>query len=136
MLEIFDGFINAVASEFHIPFKKESDGEYSALVEFEGGRHQKVLISFDKDDQGDPMINYYSVICKLEDTAPDLLREALLLNTTLTYGAIALMEDDSLIMHHASFLKDLDPQRFIKSFLYIAAKSDELEEQLTGEDVV
>jgi len=135
MLEIFDGFINAVASEFHIPFKKEADGEYSALVEFEGGRHQKVLISFDKDDQGDPMINYYSIICQLTDPSPELFREALLLNTTLTYGAIAMMDDNSLIMHQATFLKDLDPQRFIKSFLYVAAKADELEEQLTGQDV-
>jgi len=135
MLEIFDGFINAVASEMQIPFKKENDGEYSAFVEFEGGRHQRVLVSFEKDDQGDPMINYYSVICKLKDPSPEMFREALLMNTSLTYGAIALMDDDSLIMHQATFLKDMDPQRFIKSFLYVAAKADELEEQLTGEDV-
>ncbi|MDH4199117.1 MAG: YbjN domain-containing protein [Spirochaetia bacterium] len=135
MLEIFDGFIDAVSSEFHIPFKKENDGEYSAMVEFEGGRHQRVLISFGRDDQGDPMISYYSVICKLDEPSPDLFREALLLNTNLTYGAIALMDDNSLIMHQATFLKDLEPQRFIKSFLYVAAKADELEEQLTGEDI-
>jgi hypothetical protein len=135
MLEIFDGFINAVSTEFHIPFKKEADGEYSAMVEFEGGRHQKVLVTFDKDDAGDAMINYYSVICQLDDPSQELYREALLLNTTLTYGAIAMMEDNSLIMHQATFLKDLDPQRFIKSLTYVAAKADELEEQLTGQDL-
>ncbi len=135
MLEIFDGFIGAVSTEFRIPFKKESDGEYSTNIEFEGGRHQRVLISFDTDDQGDPMINYYSVICKLEVDDSELYKEALLLNTTLTYGAIALMEDHSLIMHQATFIKDMDPQRFVKSLLYVAAKSDELEEELIGQDL-
>jgi len=135
MLEIFDGFINAISSELSIPFHKEADGQYSANIEFEGGRHQRVLITFDRDDQGDPMINYYSVICKLNEDAPDLFREALLLNTTLTYGAIALMDDSSLIMHQATFLKDMDPQRFVKSLLYVAAKADELEEQLIGQDI-
>jgi len=135
MLEIFDGFISAVSTELQIPFKKERDGEFSANIEFEGGRHQKVLISFDTDDQGDPMINYYSVICKLEQDNPELFKESLLMNTALTYGSIALMDDNSLIMHQATFIKDMDPQRFIKSLLYVAAKADELEEELIGEDI-
>ena len=135
MLEIFDGFIGAVSTELQIPFHKERDGEYSTIIEFEGGRRQKVLISFDKDESGDPMINYYSVICKLEVEAPELFKQSLMMNTSLTYGAIALLEDNSLIMHQATFIKDMDPQRFIKSLLYVAAKSDELEEEFTGLDV-
>lgn len=135
MLEIFDGFIGAVSTEFHIPFKKESDGEYSTNINFDGDRHQRVLITVDKDDAGDPVINYYSVICKMENQSLELFRELLLMNTTLTYGAIALMDDNSLIVHHATYLKDMDPERFLKALTYVAAKADELEEQLTGTDI-
>jgi len=135
MLELFDGFISAVGTELKLDFKKESDGEYSTNIEFEGGRHQRVWIVLDTDESGDPMVSYYSVICKLENENPALYKEALNLNTTLTYGAIALFNEKSLIMHQATFLKDMDPQRFVKSLFYVAAKADELEEQFTGLDL-
>ncbi|MES0489043.1 MAG: hypothetical protein ABUK01_03565 [Leptospirales bacterium] len=135
MLEAFDGFIAAVSSELKIPFQKEDDGEYTANIDFEGGRHQKVWVTLDRDEAGDPIINYYSHICKIAQDNLEIFKEALSLNTSLTYGATALMGDDNLIMHQATFLKDMDPQRFIKSLFYVAAKADELEEQFIGQDI-
>ena len=133
MLELFDGFIAAVSTETHIPFHKEADGKYSAKIEFEGGRHQKVFVTLDQDDQGDPTINYHSVICKIKENDVELFKDALKMNTSLTYGAIALL-NDSLIVHQTYFLRSMEPQRFLKSLSYVAAKADELEESLTAQD--
>ena len=134
MLEAFDGFIAAVNTETKIPFYKESDGHYIAEISFEEGRKQKVLIFVDTDDAGDSTINYYSKICKLQSSDLITFKTALELNVTLTYGAVALM-DGSLVIHQTYFLKDMDPQRFMKSLLYVAAKADELEELFIHQDI-
>ena len=134
MLEAFDGFIAALNTETKIPFFKESAGRYTAEISFEEDRKQKVLVFLGTDDSGDSTINYYSKICKMPDPNIDTCRAALELNVTLTYGAVALMEG-SLVIHQTYFLKDMDPQRFMKSLLYVAAKADELEELFTKKDV-
>lgn len=133
MINVFDGFIAAVSTETRIPFEKEEEGRYRATVSFANGRKQNVLVLLDKDDMGDPTINYYSIICDLETDDVDLFKTALQLNVSLTYGSVALL-DGSLIVHHTYFLNNLDPQRFIKSLLYVAAKADELEEVLIEQD--
>ena len=133
MLEAFDGFIAAISTETKIPFIKETDGRYFSNIEFEGGRKQRVLVSLGKDDADDPLVHYYSVICKVKKDDLNLYKDSLKINTNLDYGAIAIL-DDSLIIHQTMFLKDMDPQRFIKSLLYVAAKADELEEALIQVD--
>ncbi len=127
MLEIFDGFIAAINTETKIPFHKEADGKYSANITFEGGRKQKVIVSLGKDESGDSVLNYCSNIKKLEEKDSALFKEVLTLNASLTYGAIAIMKD-TFVIHQTYFVKDLDPQRFMKSLLYVAAKADELED--------
>jgi len=134
MLEIFDGFIAAIGTETKLTFNKESDNTYSTNLEFEGGRKQKVLVFLDTDDTGDSTVNYYSIICRVNEDDIELYKKALALNTSLTYGAIALM-DDSLVIHQTYYMKDMDPERFIKSLFYVAAKADELEEEIIKEDI-
>lgn len=137
MVKAFDGFIAAVSAEMNIPFHKEKDGEYSSDIEFEGGRHQKVRVTLGKDDSGDPTINYYSNICKLTEelsTNLKLLTDSLKMNAILTYGAVAISKND-LIIHQTYYLKDMDPIRFVKSLLYVAARADELEENIVHVDV-
>lgn len=68
-MEIFDGFISAVASEFKIRFHKDDEGNYTTNIEFEGGRSQEILITLTKDESGDRIINYYSVVGKLKKTS-------------------------------------------------------------------
>ena len=127
MLKAFDGFIAAINTETKIPFRKESDGNYVAHVNFEGAQEQDVLIFLDTDESGDNMVNYYSKVCNVEHDAMDLFKKALEMNVSLAYGAVALMEN-SFVIHQSYFLQDLDPQRFIKSLLYVAAKASELGE--------
>ncbi len=126
-MEIFDGFISAVASEFKIRFHKDDDGNYTTNIEFEGGRSQEILITLTSDESGDRIINYYSVIGKLKKDLCELYKYSLQQNTTFDYGAISLL-NDTLILRNTVLLQDCDPHRFMKSLTYIGAKADELEE--------
>jgi hypothetical protein len=126
-MEIFDGFIAAIASEFKIKFHKDAEGAYSTNMEFENNRSQEVLITLSKDESGDRIINYYSIVGKIKQDICELFKYALQLNTTFHYGALALL-NNTLILRNSILLRDCDPERFMKSLTYIAAKADELEE--------
>lgn len=133
-VEGFDGFIAAIASEFHITIHKESEKVYVAKIPFEGGRSQEVLITLNEDEAGDNTINYYSVIAQLKKDSCELFKTVLAMNATLHYGALALMEN-ALIIHNSVFLQDYEPHRFMKSLTYVAAKADEIEEILIKKDL-
>lgn len=132
-MEIFDGFISAIASEFKIKFHKDSEGGYITHLEFDNNRSQEVLVTLTKDESGDRIINYYSIVAKLKKDLCELYKYSLQLNTTLDYGAIALL-NDTIILRSTTLLADCDPVRFMKSLTYIAAKADELEELLINKN--
>jgi len=129
-MEIFDGFIAAIASEFKIKFHKDGEGAYTTNIEFENNREKKLLITLSQDESGDRLINYYSIIGKLKKDSFELFKYSLQLNSTLHYGALALL-NDTLILRDSIVLKDCDPRNFMKFLIYIAAKGDEIEEILT-----
>ena len=133
-MEVFDGFIAAVASEFKIKFHKDSSGVYTTQLEFENGRSQEVLITLAKDEAGDRVINMYSVVVKLKDDFFELYKYSLQLNATIHYGALALL-NDTMVLKTSLLLKDCEPVRFMKSLTYIAAKADELEELLVKKNI-
>jgi hypothetical protein len=134
-MEIFDGFISAIASEFKIPFRKDNNGNYTTTLEFENGRFQDVLIYLKQDESGDRVIHYHSVvISQFKHSSKDIYKTILKQNLNLDYGAFAL-DKDALVMHNTVLLEDCDPRRFMKSLVYIAAKADELEEQFQKENI-
>ncbi len=133
-MEIFDGFISAIASEFKMQFHKDSEGGYVTNILFDNDRSQEVLITLSRDEAGDRIINYYSVIGKLKKDLCELYKYSLQLNTTFNYGAIALL-NDTLIMRNSILLADCDPLRFMKTLTFVAAKADELEEMLIKENI-
>lgn len=132
-MEIFDGFISAIASELKIPFHKDDEGQYTAIIEFDNDRSQEIMVTLRRDESGDRVINYHSEILDIKTDMPDLYKYCLILNNTFDYGALAL-RDKTLVMYNSILLDELDPVRFIKSLIYIAAKADELEEMLIKED--
>ncbi len=133
-MEVFDGFISAVASDFKIQFHKDSEGSYRTTIEFENDRTQEVLITLTKDESGDRIINYYSIIGVLKKDLCELYKYSLQLNSTFDYGSISLM-NQTLVLRNSILLQDCDPRRFMKSLTYIAAKADELEELLIQENI-
>ena len=126
-MDVFDGFIAAIAKEFKIKFNRDTEDAYTTNIEFENDRSQEVLVTLTNDESGDRIINYYSIIGKLKMDSFELYKYSLQLNSTLDYGALALL-DDTLILRNSILLHHCEPQRFIKSLIYIAAKADELEE--------
>jgi hypothetical protein len=132
-MEIFDGFIAAVASEFNMKFIRKKDGVYSITVEFENARSQEVLVMLSEDESGDRVINCYGIIVKVKADYAELYKYALKMNAVIDYGAIALMED-ALVLRNTLLLEDCEPHQFVKSLTYVAAKSDEIEENLTSKD--
>lgn len=135
MLKIFDGFVAAISSETKIPFFKDDNNNYTATLEFDNDRKQKVFITFDKDEAGDGIIRYYSVICHLNEQqhSLELFRDALRYSSSLDYGAVALMENVLVLVQTAMFV-NLEVRSFMKSLIYVAAKADELEEALVKVD--
>ncbi len=133
-MEIFDGFIAAIASEFKLKFHKDSGAAYTTEILFDNNRSQRVLITLAKDEAGDRIINYYSVIGKLKGDFCELYKYALQINSSLHYGSMALVED-TLVLRNSLLLQDCDPRRFMKSLTYIAAKADELEEILIKDNI-
>lgn len=132
-MEVFDGFIAAIAEELKIKFHKKSDGVYTTTIEFDNNRTQEVLVALSKDETGDRMIHYYSIIAQLKADYGELFKYGLQTNATLDYGALALL-DDTLILRNSILLEDCEPKRFIKSLVYIAAKADELEELMINKN--
>jgi len=132
-MEIFDGFISAVAAEFKIPFHKAKGGNYTATLEFDNGRSQDIEISLRSDESGDRVINYHSVVARIEKDNWELYKNCLKMNTEFDYGSLALRGNE-LIMYNSILLGGCEPIRFIKSLIYVAAKADELEEQIMKED--
>jgi len=134
-MEIFDGFISAIASEFKIPFRKDNQGNYTTTLEFEDGRSQDVLICLKEDESGDRVIHYHAVvIAPFKHSSKNIYKTMLEQNLTLDYGSLAL-DKDALVMRNTILLEDCDPRRFMKSLVYVAAKADELEEQLQKDTV-
>ncbi len=133
-MEVFDGFIAAIASEFKLKFHKDSEGAYTTLISFDNNRSQQVLITLSKDEVGDRIVNYYSIVGKLKGDFGELYKFALQTNSSLLFGAMALVED-TLILRDSMLLQECDPRRFMKSLTYIAAKADEIEEVLLKENI-
>jgi len=132
-MEIFDGFISAVAAELKIPFHKGKDGSYTATLEFDNGRSQDILISLKQDEAGDRVINYRSVVAEKHDDKLNFYKFCLKQNMTFDYGALAL-DGDTLIVNNSMLLEECEPRRFLKNLVYIAAKADEIEEIIVRED--
>ena len=126
-MEMFDGFISAIAGEFKIRFHKDEDGNYTANIEFENGRSQEMFITLSEDESGDRIIKYYSIIGKLKRDLSELYKFLLQQNVTLDYGSIALL-NDALVIRSSILLDECNPHQFMKTLVYIAAKADEFEE--------
>jgi hypothetical protein len=123
-----------VASEFKIRFNKDDKGNYTTNIQFDNNRSQEILVTLSRDEAGDRIINYYSVIGRLKRDLCELYKYSLQQNTTLDYGSIALL-NDTLVLRSTVLLQDCDPHRFVKSLTYIAAKADELEELFVKDNV-
>ena len=110
---------------------------YSLTVPLPGGRSQKVAVTFDgKDIDGSSLITIHS-LCGPAD--PEMYRHALKMNAKLPYGAISVakaMGKEHFVLMNTQLARTAQPLEVRKSVLAVAQKADEIEQQLTGEDVL
>ena len=98
------------------------------LFETEDGRSQQVFVG-NMGDSGWAMV--YTAVCPEGAIEP---REALIRNSKMTVGHLALVEGGPVIFRHTFPLADLDPEEF-ETPLHVAVQfGDRLERELTGAD--
>jgi len=100
------------------------------------GRQQKVNVNFDlHDPEGLPLIALYTVCGPAN---PKLYEQALRMNLRLSHGALALASlegRDCFVLVDSLLAPTADVAEIRQSLKTLAARGDELEKQLTGEDV-
>lgn len=131
----FSIFIDAINEETDLKIIKEEENVYSTDIDFEDTtRKQRVLIKYLKDQMKNEIVTFYSIICPLpQNLEAEFLKQSLMLNASFSCGSISI-QDEHLIMFYSYFFQGLEPEQFIKTLLYIAAKADELEEVLVKQD--
>ncbi|MEZ6188239.1 MAG: hypothetical protein R3F62_24925 [Planctomycetota bacterium] len=108
----------------------EEGGILSIDVPTGEGRSQVVLITPDTDVAEQQIVRYWSVIGGVEDVD---FRRCLEENATLAYGAIAI-HDEQLVIMDTQLVSDADPMEVGASIGNLAAYADRYEKDLFGTD--
>jgi hypothetical protein len=93
-----------------------------------GGRSQQVLVS-KIGDSGWAEVS--TAVCEESQINP---REALVKNSRMTVGALALVEGGPVIFRHSFPLADLDPSEFEAPLNVAVTYGDQLEREYSGAD--
>ncbi|MCA8923889.1 MAG: hypothetical protein KDD82_18910 [Planctomycetes bacterium] len=118
----------AQACSWHVV---EEDGMLSIDVPTGDGRSQVVLITNDTDMAEQKIVRYWSVIGGTEDVD---FRRCLEENSRLAYGAIAI-QDNQLVIMDTQLVQDADPMEVAASIGNLAAYADRYEKDLFGTDL-
>ena len=102
------------------------------VVKFSDGRHQVVSMEF-FEFRGEEQVRLYSTIGGASELGNDSLVTALRVNATLAHGALAVREDD-LVVVDTLILRDADPGEIEASISYLAETADYYERIVFGTD--
>lgn len=124
---------NALHSYIHSNYTvSEADADLIKLVfALDGGRSQAVLVARGGELEGSEWAVISTAVCAEGDISP---REALLRNSEMLVGGLALIEDGPVIFRYAIRLADLDPAEFEAPIKIAAIFGDELEQELAKSD--
>lgn len=113
----------------------ETDGNYTIDVALNEGRAQRIWIDFSRKDlNGRPMVQ---LCTPCGDADPAQYEDALKLNMSIPYGAIALaLLDEKLCfaMVDAYLRETVHPQDIAESIMSLARHGDSVENSLSSED--
>ncbi len=119
-----------------LPLTSRGEGkEYCFDVSLPDGRSQQVLVDLASEDPNGRIIVQLSTPCG--DADPAQYEDALKLNMSITYGAIAIaLLDDTLCFAMVdSYLRaTVHPEDVAESIMSLARNGDALEKSLSGED--
>jgi hypothetical protein len=124
------------ASIQDLPLTSRGAGkEYCFDVSLPDGRSHQVLVDLSQNDSNGRLIVQLSTPCG--DADPEKYENALKLNMSITYGAIAvaLLEDTLCFAMVDSYLREtVHPQDIAESIMSLARNGDSLEKSLSEED--
>ncbi len=101
-------------------------------IKFEAGRHQVVFLEF-FDFEDEELVRLYTVIGSTKVMNPMKLTQALRLNFGLPHGALAV-RDDELVIIDTLMVEDADPGEIEASASYLAETGDHFEKTMFGSD--
>lgn len=102
------------------------------VVNWPDGRHQLVSLEFFEFRQ-EELVRLYSIIGSSRGLSAERLATALRVNATLAHGAIAVRDDD-LIVVETLMLRDADPGEIEASIAYLAETADFYERMIFATD--
>lgn len=102
------------------------------VVRFADGRHQVVSMEF-FEFRDEEQVRLYSTIGRAGELGNESLVTALRVNATLAHGALAVREDD-LVVVETLILRDADPSEIEASISYLAETADYYERMVFGRD--
>jgi hypothetical protein len=111
----------------HYNVAQDSLDSMQLLFETSTGRSQLVWV-------GKLPNNWASVSTVVCEESQIDARDALLRNSTMIIGGLALIEDGPVIFRHSFPLATLDPQEFEQPLGVAIEYGDQLEQELTGVD--
>lgn len=110
----------------------DGDADMIKLVfALDGGRSQLVLVARGGDLEGSEWAVISTAVCKEGDVSP---REALIQNSQMLVGGLALIEGGPVIFRYAIRLADLDPAEFEAPIKIAAIFGDKLEQEIAKAD--
>ena len=129
-----EAIVQAIVADANIDVRQHSGG-YVLTVPLEGGRRQRVTISFNAKDLEEESLVVVYTECAPAD--PKNFEWALRQNLRMSFGAIAIRDrsgQPTFVMVNTHPRSTLDPEELRKSVLLLASKGDKLEAALTQTD--
>jgi hypothetical protein len=114
----------------HYQVAGEGPGAVRLMFDLGNGRSQNVVVS--GKQVGD--FEYLAIWTPVCHESQISAREALLRNTNMALGALALVEDGTMILRHTAPLKDLDVDEFEVPLRALTQAGDMLEQQFGTAD--
>jgi hypothetical protein len=120
---------NALCSYIRGKYKIAEDKIDTLTLIFDtgGGRAQRVLVS----DAGNNWARVSTAVCDEGQISP---RDALIRNSQMRIGALALVEGGPVIFSHSFPLTNLDVDEFEEPLGMVVNYGDQLERELSGGD--
>lgn len=111
------------------------NGYFEAVVTLPGGRQQRVFIDESKDTLSERLVRFSSTCAP---ASSDHFERVLRMNSRIAHGALAIRNIggvDQFVMVDSYPRGTLDPEEVRRTVWEVAVYADELERELTGDDV-
>lgn len=112
-----------------------SDDKFQVEVLLPDGRRQTVYVEVSDHEVEQRLVQIYTICCKV---VPEFYHEALRLNSLISHGAISIRNiggDEYFVMVNSYPRSTVVAEELRRSILELSVRADQIEFQLTGQDI-